>query len=100
MKYIVQRATLANNHASSLQMKLALARWQGQAELMPQQRWHRHVQDSLTQWLQGGGFSGGGPTKSAAQTKTAAKGRRSLVSQRDSDEEFQFTLTRIHDAAE
>ena len=100
MKHIVQRATLANNHASSLQMQLALARWQGQSELMPQHRWHRCVQDSLTKWLQAGGFSGAAPATPAAQTKTAAKGRRSLVSQRDSDEEFQFTLTRIYDAAE
>ncbi|WP_395401658.1 hypothetical protein ACHMW6_27425 [Pseudoduganella sp. UC29_106] len=98
MKHIAKRARIACLHASSLQMKLAVARWQGRADLMPQHRWHLDVQDNLTKWLQAGGFAR--MQAGQAQTKTAAKGRRSLASQRDSDEEFQFTLTRIHDAAE
>jgi len=100
MKYIVSRTSLACTHAASLQMKLAVARWQGSADLMPQSVWQRDVQDKITEWLRAGGFATRTPKSREAQTKTAAKGRRSLVSQRDSDEEFQFTLIRIHDTAE
>jgi hypothetical protein len=98
MKPNVSHAALACGHASSLQMKLALARWQGRADLMPQGAWQRGVQDDLIKWLEAGGFCGMAPA--ASQTKTAAMGRRSLASQRDSIEEFQFSLIRIHDAAE
>jgi len=99
MKFLISRATLACGHAASLQTQLAIGRWQGQTTAMPQSRWQQSVQHNLLAWLQAGGFCSVAPN-TTPQTKTAAKGRRSLASQRDSNEEFQFTLFRIHDAAE
>ena len=98
MKLSISRSSLARGHAASLQTKLILTRCQGEANAMPQNDWLTATQRGVLEWLVAGGFSGLPPQR--PQTKTAAKGRRSLVSQRDSDEEFQFTLTRIHDAAE
>jgi len=98
MKLSISRSTLARTHSASLQMRLALARWHGGASAMPQNEWQSTVQCGFQEWLEAGGFSG--MARASPQTKTAAKGRRSLASQRDSDEEFQFTLIRIHDAAE
>ena len=99
MKLAISHASVARSHAASLQMQLALARWQGLPGAMQQQRWHRNVQRDLIRWLEAGGFSGLAPVDTP-HTKTAAKGRRSLASRGDSNEEFQFSLIRIHDAAE
>jgi hypothetical protein len=89
----------ARNHAVALQTKLVLVRCQGQPDAMPQSRWQRDTQRNVLEWLEAGGFSGMAPA-SPSRTKTAARGRRSLASQGDSNEEFQFSLIRIHDAAE
>jgi len=99
MKLAIDRASLARSHASSLQMQLALARWQSQTNAMPQSGWQREVQRDLIRWLAAGGFTGMTPAE-PPDTKTAAQGRRSLASQGDSNEEFQFSLIRIHDATE
>lgn len=93
MKLNINRKSLALAHAASLETKLAMARWSGQPEAMPQAAWRRQRQVELEEWLMRGGFAG------TPETKTAAKGRRSLASQRDSDEEYKFTQLRIRDAA-
>lgn len=96
MKRYLNRKSLAQAHAASLETKLAVARWSGQAGAMPQALWRRQQQIGLMEWLVHGGFAS---EDQAAQTKTAAMGRRSLASQRDSDEECKFTQLRIRDAA-
>jgi hypothetical protein len=90
------RKSLALAHAASLETRLAVARWSGHAGLSAQARWQRQRQQEMVEWLVQGGFAAG---TAAPQTKTAAKGRRSLASQRDSDEEYKFTQLRIRDAA-
>jgi len=90
---------LANYHAASLQTQLVLTRCQGRAETMPQRSWQQRVQENLMEWLAAGGLHGV-TASDPSRTKTAAKGRRSLASRGDSNEEFQFSLIRIHDAAE
>jgi len=94
MKQKINRRSLALAHAATLETRLGLARWSGQAELMPQAAKVRRRQQDLLAWLLHGGFAIAGP-----EMKTAAKGRRSLASQRDSDEECEFTQLRIRDAA-
>jgi hypothetical protein len=90
---------LARLHAMTLGSELSLTRIRGNAPAMPQAVWQRAMQQQLLAWMVAGGFEGSTPLK-AGSTKTAANGRRSLASQRDSIEEYQFTLLRIHDAAE
>ena len=96
MKVNISRKSLALAHAASLETRLAVARWSGVPNLSAQASWQRQRQQEMLDWLVQGGFAAGtvGP-----KTKTAAKGRRSLASQRDSDEECKFTLLRIRDAA-
>ena len=89
---------LANYHAASLQTQLVLTRCQGRAETMPQRSWQQRVQENLMEWLAAGGLHGV-TASDPSRTKTAAKGRRSLASQRDSDEECEFTQVRIRNAA-
>lgn len=96
MKLTINRKSLAQAHAASLETKLAVARWSGQAGAMPQALWRRQCAAEMLDWLVQGGFSA---EEQAAETKTAARGRRSLASQRDSDEECEFTQLRIRDAA-
>jgi hypothetical protein len=96
MKRYINRKSLAQAHAASLETKLAVARWSGQAGAMPQALWRRQQGTALLEWLVQGGFS---TEEQNAQTKTAARGRRSLASQRDSDEECEFTQVRIRNAA-
>ncbi|WP_028101887.1 hypothetical protein [Pseudoduganella violaceinigra] len=96
MKLYINRKSLAQAHAASLETRLAVARWSGQAGAMPQALWRRQRQLEMEQWLAQGGFAA---EYQAAETKTAAMGRRSLASQRDSDEECKFTQLRIRDAA-
>ncbi|WP_342119140.1 hypothetical protein [Pseudoduganella sp. OTU4001] len=96
MKDIINRKSLAQAYAASLETRLAMARWSGRPEAMPQAAWRRQRQVELEQWLVHGGFAG---AAAPSETKTAANGRRSLASQRDSDEEYKFTQLRIRDAA-
>lgn len=96
MKLNINRKSLAQAHAASLETKLAVARWSGQAGAMPQALWRRQQQIAMVEWLVQGGFAS---ETQGAKTKTAAMGRRSLASQRDSDEECKFTQLRIRDAA-
>ncbi|KQV54213.1 MULTISPECIES: hypothetical protein [unclassified Duganella] len=96
MKLYINRRSLAQAHAASLETKLAVARWSGQAGVMPQALWRRQQETELLEWLVQGGFS---TEDLDAETKTAARGRRSLASQRDSDEECEFTQVRIRNAA-
>lgn len=96
MKFNINRKSLAQAHAASLETKLAVARWSGQAGAMPQALWRQQHNSAMVEWLVHGGFAAEG---AVAETKTAAKGRRSLASQRDSDEECKFTQLRIRDAA-
>lgn len=96
MKLIINRKSLAQAHAASLETKLAVARWSGQAGAMPQALWRHQHGAELLEWLVQGGFSA---EDQKAETKTAARGRRSLASQRDSDEECEFTQVRIRNAA-
>jgi hypothetical protein len=96
MKLFINRKSLAQAHAASLETKLAVARWRGQAGAMPQALWRRQHGAELLEWLVQGGFSA---EDAGAETKTAAIGRRSLASQRDSNEECEFTQLRIRDAA-
>ncbi|SFG58325.1 hypothetical protein SAMN05518865_11472 [Duganella sp. CF458] len=96
MKLYINRKSLAQAHAASLETKLAVARWSGQAGAMPQALWRRQQGTELLEWLVHGGFSS---EDQNPETKTAAKGRRSLASQRDSDEECEFTQVRIRNAA-
>lgn len=96
MKLNVSRKSLALAHAAALETQLAMARWSGQANTMPQAAWRRQRQVELENWLMRGGFAA---AAAAAETKTAASGRRSLASQRDSNEECKFTQLRIRDAA-
>ncbi|WP_374580662.1 hypothetical protein [Pseudoduganella sp.] len=96
MKLDINRKSLALAHAAALETQLAVARWSGQAEHMPQAAWRRARQAELADWMVRGGFA---TAADAAETKTAAKGRRSLASQRDSNEECEFTQLRIRDAA-
>lgn len=96
MKLNITRKSLALAHAAALETRLALARWSGQADRMPQAAWRRQRQVELEEWLAQGGFA---RADAEAETKTAARGRRSLASQRDSDEECEFTQLRIRDAA-
>jgi len=96
MKLYINRKSLAQAHAASLETKLAVARWSGQPGAMPQALWRRQQGAGLVEWLVQGGFSS---EDQEAETKTAAKGRRSLASQRDSDEECEFTQVRIRNAA-
>lgn len=92
----INRKSLALAHAAALETHLAMARWSGQADAMPQAAWRRQRQVELEKWLAQGGFAS---AAAAPETKTAASGRRSLASQRDSDEECKFTQLRIRDAA-
>ncbi len=96
MKLNINRKSLAQAHAASLETKLAMARWSGQPGAMPQSQWRRQREMEMVEWLIRGGFASEGQN---AETKTAAMGRRSLASQRDSDEECKFTQLRIRDAA-
>ena len=96
MKLYINRKSLAQAHAASLETKLAVARWSGQAGAMPQALWRRQRQSEVLDWLVHGGFAA---EEQMTETKTAAMGRRSLASQRDSDEEYKFTQLRIRDAA-
>lgn len=96
MKLNVSRKSLALAHAAALETQLAVARWSGQADAMPQAAWRRQRQVDLESWLMQGGFALAAGTP---EMKTAARGRRSLASQRDSNEECQFTQLRIRDAA-
>ncbi|XLZ70156.1 hypothetical protein ABT364_27075 [Massilia sp. SR12] len=96
MKLNISRKSLAQAHAAALETHLAMARWSGQAQAMPQAAWRRQRQVDLESWLLQGGFAS---ATAGAETKTAAKGRRSLASQRDSNEECEFTQLRIRDAA-
>lgn len=96
MKRFINRKSLAQAHAASLETKLAVARWSGQPGLMPQALWRRQRDAEMLEWLVRGGFAS---EDQNAETKTAAMGRRSLASQRDSDEECEFTQLRIRDAA-
>jgi hypothetical protein len=41
MKLFINRKSLAQAHAASLETKLAVARWRGQAGAMPQALWRR-----------------------------------------------------------
>lgn len=92
----VNRKSLAMAHAAVLETQLAVARWSGQPDGMPQSTWRRQRQVELEAWLLRGGFGAAG---AGAEMKTAAQGRRSLASQRDSDEECEFTQVRIRNAA-
>lgn len=94
MKLNISRRSLALAHAASLETDLAMARWSGQPGSMPQAAWRQQRQQELLNWMVDGGFAA-----ACAETKTAASGRRSLASQRDSNEECEFTLLRIRDAA-
>jgi len=94
MKQKLTRRSLAQAHAAALETRLGLARWGGQAASMPQTMPVRQRQQALLAWLLQGGFAA-----EDSETKTAARGRRSLASQRDSDEECEFTQLRIRDAA-
>ncbi|MTW11017.1 hypothetical protein GM658_10425 [Pseudoduganella eburnea] len=96
MKFNINRKSLAQAHAASLETKLAVARWTGQAGAMPQALWRQSRQSEMVEWLVHGGFAA---EDQSTETKTAAMGRRSLASQRDSDEECKFTQLRIRDAA-
>lgn len=96
MKLNVSRKSLALAHAAALETQLAMARWSGQAHAMPQAAWRRQRQVDLENWLMRGGFAA---AAAMPETKTAAEGRRSLASQRDSNEECKFTQLRIRDAA-
>jgi len=96
MKLNINRKSLAQAHAASLETKLAVARWSGQAGAMPQALWRHQRNSELVEWLVHGGFAA---EAQGAETKTAAMGRRSLASQRDSDEEYKFTQVRIRNAA-
>ncbi|MGW8393977.1 hypothetical protein [Pseudoduganella sp. HUAS MS19] len=96
MKLYINRKSLAQAHAAALETKLAVARWSGQAGAMPQALWRRQQGTELLEWMVQGGFA---TEEQSTQTKTAARGRRSLASQRDSDEECEFTQLRIRDAA-
>jgi hypothetical protein len=96
MKLYINRKSLAQAHAASLETKLAIGRWSGQAAAMPQALWRQQKQMELVDWLVHGGFAA---EEQNAETKTAAMGRRSLASKRDSDEECKFTQLRIRDAA-
>jgi len=96
MKFNINRKSLAQAHAASLETKLAITRWTGQAGAMPQALWLRQRQVEMVEWLVHGGFAS---EDQNAETKTAAIGRRSLASQRDSDEEYKFTQVRIRNAA-
>lgn len=96
MKLTINRKSLALAHAASLETQLAVARWRGQPDAMPQAQWRQRRQREMLEWLEHGGFAA---EDKGAKTKTAAMGRRSLVSQRDSDEEYKFTQLRIRDAA-
>jgi len=96
MKVNFNRKSLALAHAASLETRLAMARWSGDASQSAQAKWQRQRQREMVEWLVQGGFAAGSVVP---QTKTAAKGRRSLASQRDSDEEYKFTQLRIRDAA-
>lgn len=96
MKLNISRKSLAQAHAASLETRLAMARWTGQAGAMPQPVWRRQRQLELLEWLVQGGFAA---EEKKLKTKTAAMGRRSLASQRDSNEECEFTQLRIRDAA-
>jgi len=94
MKLRINRNALALAHAASLETRLGLARWRGDARSMPQAAWRSQHERAMLDWLRQGGF-----VQDAVQTKTAASGRRSLASQRDSNEECEFTQLRIRDAA-
>jgi len=96
MKFNINRKSLAQAHAASLETKLAVARWSGQAGSMPQALWRHQHNSALVEWMVRGGFAA---EAHDAETKTAAMGRRSLASQRDSDEEYKFTQVRIRNAA-
>jgi hypothetical protein len=96
MKRFINRKSLAQAHAASLETKLAMARWSGQGNAMPQAQWRGLRGAELLEWLLDGGFAA---EDEEAGTKTAAMGRRSLASQRDSNEECEFTQLRIRDAA-
>ena len=96
MKLNINRKSLALAHAASLETELAIARWSGQAGTTPQARWWQQRQGEMLEWLGHGGFAG---ESRDPKTKTAAMGRRSLASQRGSDEEYKFTQLRIRDAA-
>jgi hypothetical protein len=99
MKLSINRKSLAQAHAASLETKLAVARWRGHAGAMPQTPWRLQRQMELIDWLVQGGFAFEDKQAGSAKTKTAASGRRSLASQRDSNEECEFTQLRIRDAA-
>jgi cytochrome c-type biogenesis protein CcmH/NrfF len=90
---------LARLHAMTLGTQLSLTRCQGNAPAMPQAAWQRTMQQQVLDWMVDGGFDAS-TAMTLPSTKTAAYGRRSLASQRDSIEEYQFTLLRILDAAE
>ncbi len=96
MKLHINRKSLALAHAASLETGLAIARWSGQAGATPQAQWWQQRQGEMLEWLGHGGFAA---EYADPKTKTAASGRRSLASQRDSDEEYKFTQLRIRDAA-
>ena len=57
MKLYINRKSLAQAHAASLETKLAVARWSGQAGAMPQALWRRQQGAELLVWLLNGCFS-------------------------------------------
>jgi hypothetical protein len=94
MTYIAN--PVAQAHAAAHRTSLLIERCRQAAPSVNDQiLWYAYQQTLFLAWLDGGGFAQGEPEKENSGTEPLFS-----VPQRDSNEESQFTLSRINDAVE